>query len=140
MFENFLNAVVKFERVQTELPAGRNSEGNTGSAADELNTLKASANFSPGLGFDNPGSTYLISSRSNSEGVALDVSSPQIGATLSGLRQSPEAFSNPEFQSKPWAEISQRFQRTSLLEAEECCYPRCTWRTPSPLRLGDHPR
>jgi len=34
-------------------------------------------------------------------------------ATLSGLRTISSALLNPGFQSKPWADISQRFQRYS---------------------------
>jgi len=33
---------------------------------------------------------------------------------LQGCEQSPRAFLNPGFQSKPWADISQRFQRYSM--------------------------
>jgi len=32
-----------------------------------------------------------------------------------GCEQSPRAFLNPGFQSKPWAGIGQRFQRYSIL-------------------------
>jgi hypothetical protein len=32
-----------------------------------------------------------------------------------GCEQSPRALLNPGFQSKPWADISERFQRTSSL-------------------------
>src|SRR5258705_1807128 len=34
---------------------------------------------------------------------------------LQGCEQTPRAFLNPGFQSKPWAGISQRFQRYSIL-------------------------
>ena|SRR5258707_1369616 len=50
----------------------------------------------------------------NSEGLATVCDSPTFDATLSGLREIYSGDDDPGFQSKPWAEISERFQRYSI--------------------------
>ena len=51
----------------------------------------------------------------NSVGVAsAPVNRRNTAQPLQGCKQSPRTFLHPGFQSQPWAEISQRFQRYSI--------------------------
>src|SRR5882724_3755314 len=75
-----------------------------------LLTLKALANSSPGLRFGNPGEQRISVLRRNSEGVASRVVNKN---RRNSFRVATNLFRllHPGFQSKPWAGISQRFQR-----------------------------
>ena len=75
-----------------------------------LLTLKALANSSPGLRFGNPGEQRIPVLRRNSEGVASRVANKN---RHNSFRVATNLFRllDPGFQSKPWAGISQRFQR-----------------------------
>ena len=75
-----------------------------------LLTLKALANSSPGLRFGNPGAQRIPVLRRNSEGVASRVAYKN---RRNSFRVATNLFRllDPGFQSKPWAGISQRFQR-----------------------------
>ena len=73
-------------------------------------TLKAFANASPGL--LQPWVSDSFRGYSNPEGVASKLRGIATGvATPSGLRRICYWDDDPGFQSKPWAGISQRFQR-----------------------------
>src|SRR5258706_238477 len=60
-----------------------------------------------------PGTTHLISRRRNSEGVVPRLL-PQNLATSFRVANNLGGHLHPGFQSKPWADISQRFQRYSI--------------------------
>jgi len=66
--------------------------------ASKYLTLKALANLSPGFALK-PWKTATFERRHNPEGVA------------SLLANQKKSYFPPGFQSKPWAQISERFQR-----------------------------
>jgi len=89
---SWVRAALFRNRSQT-IPAGASSPSNL--------TLKAFANFSPGLGFGNPGTEAPHFPRAQTlKGLRRDNSKPDQTGILS-----------PGFQSKPWAGISQRLRR-----------------------------
>jgi hypothetical protein len=73
-------------------------------------TLKVLANVSPGLRFGNPGKgiSFLVDATLKE---LRRIYEPQNRATPSGLRTISSNVLSPGFQSKPWADIGQRFQR-----------------------------
>jgi hypothetical protein len=75
-------------------------------------TLKAFANSSPGLRFGNPGITHAIFTEDATlKGLRRRPLHRNPVATPSELRRNKYEPYPPGFQSKPWAKISQRFQR-----------------------------
>jgi hypothetical protein len=69
------------------------------------------ANFSLGLGFDNPGTTNAFSWNRNPEGVATDCAFVCISATPSGLRFQTKDISDPGVaKAQPFAEIRQQLR------------------------------
>jgi hypothetical protein len=76
-------------------------------------TLKAFANFSPRLRFGNPGTkVHFILESATLKGLRRRLlnSTPHRNSFRVGMHF-VEAFSSPGFQGKPWAGISERFQR-----------------------------
>ncbi len=77
-------------------------------------TLKAFANSSPGLRFGNPGKGILFLEGATLKELRRRPLNRKTVATPSELRRNKCALLSPGFQSKPWAEICQRFQRTNI--------------------------
>ena len=80
-------------------------------------TLKAFANSSPGLRFWQPWVHEVHCLEDATLKELRRRSRTQPAATPSELQESLQARLNPGFQSKPWAEISQRFQRIKRIES-----------------------
>jgi hypothetical protein len=74
-------------------------------------TLKAFANSSPGLCLGNPGEQASISLTPTLKELRRRSPTVKHSQLLQSCEVSLAAFNNPGFQSKPWAGISERFQR-----------------------------
>jgi hypothetical protein len=77
-------------------------------------TLRAFANSSPGLRFGNPGKAHSFLEDATLKGLRDRRRIATLSQLLQSCEESLAPLLTPGFQSKPWAEIGQRFQRYFL--------------------------
>ena len=84
----------------------------------EINTLKAFANSGPGLRFGNPGRTHPFLEDATLKELRRRWFNAE-PRNLFGVANNLPLHFEPRDQSKPWADIGQRFQRYAILAPTE---------------------